>query len=574
MSAAALRELDLAHPEEEQAPAVDAILGANPFVGISALDVLASVGQFMRNVAAHPDEFRSRMSGYLNDLMEVAAGTSEIKPEANDRRFADPAFDENPFFQRLMQSYLAWRAAMHDLVGLSTETAAGDDWKLPAQERFAVTLLTEALAPTNTLIGNPAALKRVFDTAGRSLLDGFRNYLNDLFANGGMPSQVDKRPFEVGRNLAVTPGAVIHRGKLCELIQYKPATAQVYERPVMLVPPEINKFYVMDLAPNRSFTEYAVAHGLQFFTVSWRNPGPKDRDLGLDEYVNACKEASAIVSAVTGSADLNLLGVCAGGITSSLLLGHLAASDDRRVNAATLVVTMLDSSEPSMTGMFANEETVARAIESSKRKGVLDGGSLARTFSWMRPNDLVWHYWVNNYLMGLDPAPFDILFWNADSTNLPASLHAGFMDIMLHNPLLKADVLKTLGTPVNLRDVDCDMYVLAGLTDHICSWRACYSASRLFGGRTEFVMSASGHVQSMVCPPTNFKAKYFTNPNAGSDPDAWFKGGTEHKGSWWDNWLEWMDKRSGDKRPAPTALGGGGYEAIEPAPGRYVHQRA
>jgi len=406
------------------------------------------------------------------------------------------------------------------------------------------------------------------------LAEGFRNYLNDLFTNGGMPSQVDKRPFEVGRNLAVTPGAVVHRGKLCELIQYKPATAQVYERPVMLVPPEINKFYVMDLAPKRSFTEYAVAHGLQFFTVSWRNPGPEDRAMGLDDYVNACKEASEIVSAVTGSPDLNLVGVCAGGITSSLLLGHLAATGDRRINAATLVVTMLDSSEPSMTGMFANEESVALAIEESHRKGVLDAGSLARTFAWMRPNDLVWHYWVNNYLMGLDPAPFDILFWNADSTNLPATLHAGFLEIMLRNPLIKADAMKALGTPINLRNVACDMYVLAGQTDHICPWRACYRASRLFGGRTEFVMSGSGHVQSLVCPPANFKAKYFTNPSAGSDPDAWLKGATEHKGSWWDNWLEWIEKRSGDKGPAPAALGGGGYEAIEPAPGRYVHKRA
>src|SRR5579863_8618511 len=296
MSAAALREFDLANAEEH-APAVDAILGANPFVGISARDFLTSLGQFMRNVAAHPDQFRSRFSGYVFDLLEIATGTSEIKPDSNDRRFADPAFAENPFFRRVMQSYLAWRSAMHDLVGLGTETAGGDDWKLPAQERFAVTLLTEALAPTNTLIGNPAALKRAFDTAGRSLVEGLRNYLDDLMTNGGMPSQVDKRPFEVGRNLAVTPGAVIHRGKLCELIQYQPSTAQVYERPVLLVPPEINKFYVMDLAPKRSLTEYAVAHGLQFFTVSWRNPGPEDRDMGLDDYVNACKEASAIVSA-------------------------------------------------------------------------------------------------------------------------------------------------------------------------------------------------------------------------------------------------------------------------------------
>lgn len=573
MSATALREVDLANAEEH-APAVDAILGANPFVGISARDVLTSLAQFLRNVAGHPDRFSSRMSGFLSALVEVAAGTSEIKPEANDRRFADPAFTDNPLFQRMMQSYLAWRTAMHDLAGLGTETAAGEDWKLAAQERFGVTLLTEALAPTNLLFGNPAALKRLFDTAGRSLIDGVRNYLTDLFTNGGMPSQVDKRPFEVGRNLAVTPGAVVHRGKLCELIQYKPATAQVYERPLMLVPPEINKFYVMDLAPKRSLTEHAVAHGLQFFTVSWRNPGPADRALGLDDYVGACKEAAAIVSSITGSPDINLMGVCAGGITSSLLLGHLAATGDRRVNAATLVVTMLDSSEPSMTGMFANEESVARAIEESRRKGVLDAGSLARTFAWMRPNDLVWHYWVNNYLMGLDPAPFDILFWNSDSTNLPAALHAGFLDIMLHNPLMKPNAISVLGTPINLRNVNCDTYLLAGQTDHICPWRACHRALRLFGGRTEFVMSGTGHVQSLVCPPTNFKARYFTNLDRAADPDAWLKGAAEHKGTWWDHWLEWIERRSGDKRAAPAALGGGGYDAIEPAPGRYVHQRA
>jgi polyhydroxyalkanoate synthase subunit PhaC len=573
MSAATLREFDLANPEEH-APAVDAILGANPFVGITSRDFLTSLGQFLRNLAAHPDEFRSRMSGFLFDLSQIAAGVSDLKPEANDRRFNDPAFSENPFYRSLMQAYLAWRSSLHDLVGLKTETIVGEDWKLPAQERFAVTLLTEALAPTNTLLGNPAALKRAFDTAGRSLFDGLRHYLDDLFNNGAMPSQVDKRPFEVGRNLAVTPGAVVHRSKLIELIQYKPATAQVYARPVMLIPPEINKYYVMDLAAKRSFTEYAVAHGHQFFTVSWRNPGPDDRDMGLDDYVNACKEASAVVSAITGSPDLNLVGICAGGITSSVLLGHLKAIGDKRMNAATLVVTMLDSSEPSMTGMFANEESVAAAVETSKRKGVLDAGSLARTFAWMRPNDLVWHYWVNNYLMGLDPAPFDILYWNADSTNLPAHLHADFLNIMLRNPLMEPNALSALGTPISLRDVDCDMYILAGQTDHICPWRACHRASRLFGGRTEFVMSGSGHVQSLVCPPANFKAKYFTNPRTGTNPDAWLKGATEHKGTWWDNWLEWMDKRSGEKRAAPASLGGNGYEVIEAAPGRYVHMSA
>src|SRR5712671_6824536 len=266
MSAATLREFDLGNPEE-QAPAVDAILGANPFVGISTRDVLASLGQFLRNLAANPEHFSARTSGLLHDLMQVVAGTSEIKPEPNDRRFTDPAFSENPFYVRLMQAYLAWRSAMHDLVGLSTETVAGEDWKLPAQERFAVTLLTEALAPTNTLLGNPAALKRAFETGGNSLVAGLRNFVDDLLNNGGMPSMVDKRPFEVGKTIAVTPGAVVHRNELCEVLQYAPATRQVYERPLLLIPPQINKYYVMDLAPKRSLTEYAVANGIQIFNV-------------------------------------------------------------------------------------------------------------------------------------------------------------------------------------------------------------------------------------------------------------------------------------------------------------------
>ncbi len=572
MTPAAKHEIDLAHPED-MAPAVDAILGANPFVALSPRETLRTLGQFIANLAAHPERFSSRFSELTFELMRVAAGTSEIAPEDNDRRFGDPAFSENPFYRRLMQTYLAWRAAMHDLVGLAAAIADGEDWKAPAQERFAVTLLTEALAPTNLLPGNPAALKRVFDTAGTSLILGMRNFLVDLVTNNGMPAQVDKRPFEVGRTIAATPGAVVHRGALCEVIQYRPATAQVYERPVLLVPPQINKYYVMDMAPKRSFTEYAVNRGLQFFTVSWRNPGPADRDLGLDDYVAACEEAAAIAAEITGGPDVNLAAVCAGGITSSLMLGHLAARGDKRINAATLIVTMLDSSEPSLTGMFANEETVRAAIEASRAKGVLDAAALQRTFAWLRPNDLVWNYWVNNYLMGKDPAAFDILYWNADSTNLPARLHAGFLEILLRNPLIEADAAKILETPIDLRRFTGDMYVLAGLTDHICAWRAGHRAARLFGGDTEFVVSASGHVQSLVSPPGNFKAKYFTNSRLGDDPDRWLKGAAEHKGTWWDNWLDWIEKRSGAKRPAPATLGGGRYAPIEPAPGKYVRGR-
>ena len=241
------------------------------------------------------------------------------------------------------------------------------------QQKFAITLLTEALAPTNAFPLNPAALKRAFETGGMSLVWGLRNFFDDLWNNGGMPATVDKRPFEVGKNLALTPGAVVYRGEICEVIQYAPATDKVYERPMVLVPPQINKFYIMDLAPNRSFVEYAVAHGIPMFTISWRNPTPRDRDWGLDDYVTACKDAIAAACEITGSPDCNVLGVCAGGITSSLMIGHLAATGDKRVNAVTLLVTMLDTSQPSMTGMFTTEDAIKAARDRSAEKGVLDG---------------------------------------------------------------------------------------------------------------------------------------------------------------------------------------------------------
>jgi len=557
---------------EEVSPAVQSILGANPFVGIEPYQIVTALSEYVSSIAARPDRLVARLAQLGTDLMGIVSGSSDIQPDPGDKRFTDPTWTENPLYRSLMQSYLAWRSAMHDLVD-GNDASQDGDWKNPAQRRFAVTLLTEALAPTNLLPGNPAALKRALETGGRSLINGIQNFIEDWRDNGGMPSQVDKRPFRVGSNIAVTPGAVVHRMELCEILQYTPAGDQVFERPLLLVPPQINKYYVMDLAPKRSLTEYAVARGVPFFTISWRNPGPDFRDRGFDDYVAAIKEAIAVVADINGSADLNLLAICAGGITSSLLLGHLAASGDRRVNSATLLVTMLDSSQPSMAGMFTTSESVKSALKRSQEKGVLDAASIARVFAWMRPNDLVWHYWVNNYLMGNDPAPFDILFWNSDSTNLPAKLHADFLDVLLRNSLIEADKIEMLGTPIDLRNVACDMYVVAGLTDHICAWQACHRAARLFGGHTEFVLNSSGHVQSLVNPPGNFKARYFTNARLGTDPEQWYASATEHKGTWWDHWLDWLERRSGQRRPASQVLGNERFSPIEQAPGSYVHQR-
>ena len=568
---AAKQSVEFAEAPEQSVRAADAILGANPFVGLDSDQILGELTNFVSETFKHPEVLGGQLTRMAVELAKVAAGVSEVAPEDSDKRFSDPTWADNPFYRRVMQTYLVWRSTMQSMV--PERGYANGEWKETEQQRFAVRLLTEALAPTNLLLGNPAAIKRAFETGGASLIHGLRNFLDDLRNNNGMPQTVDKRPFAVGRNLAVTPGAVVFRSEMLELLQYAPTTRQVYERPLLLVPPQINKFYIMDLAPKRSLTEYAVARGVPFFTVSWRNPKPEHRNWGLDEYVIAIKEALDAVCEITGSPAANLLGVCSGGITSTLMLGHLAALGDRRINAATLVVTMLDSSMPSMTGMFTTEESVAAAVERSRRQGMLNGAEMARLFAWLRPNDLVWNYWVNNYLMGKDPAPFDILYWNADSTNLPARLHAGFMELLLRNGLTRAGAVEILGTPIDLRQAGNDLFVVGGMTDHICSWRAVYNGARLFGGRSEFVLNSSGHVQTLVCPPTNFKARYYVNPSMGDDPDAWLKEATEQKGSWWDHWLGWLDKRSGDKREAPANLGSRRFPPLEPAPGKYVMEQ-
>ena len=385
---AKIQELDLPTPEvqdvdsgtpAEAAPAVRSILGPDLFVGFDIGDLAASVADFAAGLIDARSKALQRLPTLATELLNVLIGRSEIEPDPSDKRFSDPAWNANPFYRALMQGYLAWRGTMLDLV--NEQTTNGSDWKTPAQKRFAVSLLTEALAPTNNLLGNPAALKHAFDTGGLSLLKGLRNFVDDLLHNGGMPSQVDKRPFKVGENIGASAGAVVYRHELCELIQYTPATRQVYERPLLLVPPQINKYYIMDLAPKRSLTEYAVGRGIQFFTISWRNPGPEFRERGLADYIAAIKELIGVISNITGSPDINLLGVCAGGITSSVLLGHLAAMGEQLVNAATLVVTMLDSSEPSMTGMFATEQMARAACLRSRQRGVLDAGSMARLFA-------------------------------------------------------------------------------------------------------------------------------------------------------------------------------------------------
>ncbi|SUD58493.1 poly(R)-hydroxyalkanoic acid synthase, class II [Ectopseudomonas oleovorans] len=432
--------------------------------------------------------------------------------------------------------------------------------------------MTEAMAPSNSM-ANPAAVKRFFETGGKSLLDGLSHLAKDMVHNGGMPSQVNMEAFEVGKNLATTEGAVVFRNDVLELIQYKPITESVHERPLLVVPPQINKFYVFDLSPDKSLARFLLRSQVQTFVVSWRNPTKAQREWGLSTYIAALKEAIDVICAITGSKDVNMLGACSGGLTTASLLGHYAALGEPKVNALTLLVSVLDTQLDTQVALFADEKTLEAAKRRSYQAGVLEGSDMAKVFAWMRPNDLIWNYWVNNYLLGNEPPVFDILYWNNDTTRLPAALHGEFIDMFQTNPLTRPGALEVCGTPIDLKQVTCDFFVVAGTTDHITPWDSCYKSAHLFGGKCEFVLSNSGHIQSILNPPGNPKARYMTNSAMPLDPKAWQESSTKHADSWWLHWQTWLSERSGETKNAPRALGNKKFPAGEAAPGTYVHER-
>jgi polyhydroxyalkanoate synthase subunit PhaC len=541
-------------------------LAANPLVGVRGQDIFDSaralVGQLLSNPAAAARQYLS----FLAELGRIATGGSELAPDAKDRRFADPAWQESAAYRSLAQGYLAWSNALNRLVD-----EANMDKRDAERARFIVALLVDAMAPTNSLAGNPAALKKLVDTGGASLVHGLENFVGDLVRNGGLPAQVDTRKFAVGRNLATTPGAVVYRTPVMELIQYRPTTAQVHQRPLLIAPPQINKFYVFDLAPEKSIIQYCLNGGQQTFAISWKNPTPAESHFGIDTYVAALEEAVDVMRDLTGSADVNIWGSCSGGITMSAFLAHLAARGERKVHSATVAVCVLDMAAVQTTtaGIFVTPESIVAAKSASQLAGVVEGQELARMFAWMRPNDLIWNYWVNNYLLGNAPPAFDVLYWNNDTTRLPARLHADFLDLIGSNPYVNAGRLKVRGTLLDMRQVNMDSYVVAGVTDHITPWQGCYDTARLYGGRSTFVLSNSGHIQSLLNPPGNPKALFWAGAASAPDAQAWQQQAVKHAGSWWPHWLDWIKARAGEITPA-VALGGPDYPPLDPAPGRYV----
>jgi polyhydroxyalkanoate synthase len=525
--------------------------------------------RFAVNLGRQPRTVASRAATLSKELAAIAAGRSDIAPAKGDRRFADPAWAANPVLKRTMQAYLAANSTVDQLL-----SDARLDWRDTERMRFVLDFVTEGLAPSNNPFVNPLGYKAAIDTGGLSVVRGLRNFVTDMRKAPRLPAMVEPDAFTLGDTVAATAGSVVFRTEVFELIQYTPQTDTVWSVPLLMVPPVINKFYVLDISPGRSMVEDFLRRGHQVFTMSWRNPTAQQRDWGFDTYGQAILDALDAVRKISRTKRAHVQASCSGGILAAMTAAHLTAiGEGERLASLTLMVTVLDQYQAGVAEAAIDEQTADAAIAMSARRGYLEGQSLAEVFAWLRPNDLVWRYWVNNYLEGKSPAPFDVLFWNADTTRMTAALHRDMVRMGLHNALATPGAASMLGTPVDLSALTLDTYVVAGVTDHISPWQACYRSARLLGSADlRFVLSSSGHIAALVNPPGNRRASYRVGAIDEADPAAWVEAAETNNDSWWPNFASWLGERSGRKKAAPDSLGGAGMTPIEPAPGSYVRE--
>ncbi|PPK92312.1 polyhydroxyalkanoate synthase [Kineococcus xinjiangensis] len=538
-----------------------------------------AVAEFTKRLASSPTRTSAAFLRYAADVTEaVSAGVlraggqdaeGPVSEVPRDKRFADPAWEQNPWYWALRQQHLLLERLSQELLE-STELEGSQR----AKTEFLLRQLLDASAPTNTLLGNPAALRKAFETGGQSLAKGARNFLDDLATNGGQPRQTVPGQFEVGRDLAATPGEVVFRNELMELIQYSPQTEQVREIPLLFSPPWINKFYMMDLAPGRSLVEWAVQQGLTVFVISYRNPDESMRGIRMDDYlVSGPRQAIDVIQDITGAEAVNVIGLCLGGTLTMATLAYLATVGDRRVRTGTLLNTLIDFSEPGVLGVFTDEATVERLERRMEKSGFLPGADMRATFDLLRSNDLIWNYVVNNWLMGEEPKAFDLLAWNADSTRMPAGMHSFYLrSCYLENQLARG-VMELDGKELDLGAVTEDLYFVAAEQDHIAPWKSVYKGALLPKGDVRFVLTNSGHIAGVVNPP-NPKSRHWVLDGAElpRDPDVWRSQAVESPRSWWEDWTPWISERSGELREPPP-MGSERYPALEPAPGTYVHER-
>jgi polyhydroxyalkanoate synthase len=522
-----------------------------------------------RSLVDQPHTLTLRGGALVRELGAIAAGTSDRAPARSDKRFGDPAWQQNPLLRRTMQAYLA---AAHTANALFDDASL--DWRDAEKIRFVLDNILEGAAPTNNPVLSPLGWKAMIDTGGLSAVRGVRTFARDMLASPRVPAMVEPDAFAVGETVATTKGAVVLQTRAFELIHYAPQTPTVHSTPLLIVPPVINKYYILDIAPERSLIEYLVRQGQQVFAISWRNPLARHRNWGTDTYGAAIIEALGTVQTVTGSGNAHLLGTCSGGILAAMTVAHLTEiGQGERVAGLTLAVTVLDQTRAGFASAVMSERAASAAIRSSASKGYLDGRAMTEIFAWLRPTDLVWRYWVNNYVQGRRPAPFDVLFWNADTTRMAAALHRDLVLLGVRNALTVPGAVSMLGTPVDLGTITADAYVVGGIADHISPWQSTYRSARLLGSKdNRFVLSSNGHIASMVNPPGNPRASYRFGQADADTANDWMTSAEEASDSWWPDYARWLAERSGPDIEAPGTLGSREYPPLAPAPGTYVHQ--
>jgi polyhydroxyalkanoate synthase subunit PhaC len=556
--------------------------GANLLDGsdlMGRLDPLALFSPLLRtslSVVSHPDKVAGALGRAAGEMfrattaaaVRAVGGTPSYAPKhGKDRRFTDPAWSENAGYWWLREIYHDWEQALLDIVR-DTDTPQA----MKQKAEFGVQLMIDALAPTNFIPGNPAVIKKALETGGLSLAKGARNFIHDLRTNRGVPRQVIPDAHTVGKDMAITPGKVVFRNELMELIQYAPSTAEVREIPLLFSPPWINKYYIMDLAPGRSLVQWAVDHGHTVFMISYRNPDEQMRHVKMDDYlISGPIAALEVVRDITGAEKVNLLGLCLGGTLTMATLAYLDAVGLDLINSATFLNTLIDFSEPGLLGVFTDEASIRRLERTMKRTGFLPKEEMQRSFNLLRTNDLIWNYAVTSWLMGEEPPAFDLLSWNNDSTRMPAEMHSFYLRSCYLGNELARGIMELAGQRLDLEEVDQDLYFLAAEQDHIAPWRSSYAGALLPGGNVRFVLSNSGHIAGIVNPPS---PKSIHHVLEGGRPlpessDDWLKKATVHPVTWWEDWAQWIGERAGGMRKPPR-MGNRKYRPITDAPGTYV----
>ena len=531
-------------------------------------------GELAAGLAANPHAVRELQGRYAEEHLALCShffGAGEAAATASppdaDRRFSAPEWRSLPWFDYLRRTYslsARWMEALVDIAKVGEDTRR--------RLRFHARQLIDAMAPSNYAATNPEAIKLAFETQGESIARGMRNLSAD--AERGRISMTDESAFEVGRNLAVTPGGVVHQNELMQLIQYRPLTASVHEAPLVIVPPCINKYYVLDLQPENSFVRYAAQQGLTVFMISWRNiPALLGRTSWDDYLKDGVIRAIDVARAICAAPKVNALGFCVGGTLLACAAAVLRRKRRRPIASLSLLATMLDFSDPGDISVYVDDAYVARIEQEFSAGGVFPGGRLAQAFASLRANDLVWQYVVNNYLKGRTPPAFDLLYWNSDSANLAGRMYAYYLrNMYLDNALRIPDRLTMCGVPVDLGRIDLPTYVLATVEDHIVPWQTAFAGAQLLGGPVEFVLAASGHIAGVINPAIKDR-RSFRSGRAAPTPQQWLESSVQHAGSWWKHWTPWIKAHSGQQRAARAALGNSSYRELEPAPGTYVRER-